>query len=89
MPSGSIQELIAHFLEVADRQRIVYAYVMRTDNRNISSSLVTVEFTEGGNATTMTYTEQAVFPDAATGTAREMGTGAGFDRLVEVLLRSD
>lgn len=85
MPDGVEQAMLAHFLEIAPRQRIVYAYTMRTNGESISSSLVTVEFTGSSGGTTMTFTEQAVFGDAKDGDIRESGTGVGFDRLREAM----
>ncbi len=85
MPDGTVQAMLAHFLEIAPRQRIVYAYAMRIDGESLSSSLVTVEFAGGPGGTTMTFTEQAVFGDARDGDIRERGTGVGFDRLREAL----
>ena len=85
MPDGTEQAMIAHYLEIAPRQRIVYAYTMRSGGKSVSSSLVTVEFTGGAGGTRMTFTEQAVFGDARDGDIREAGTGIGFDRLAEVM----
>lgn len=86
MPDGTEQAMLAHFLEVHPRQRIVYAYTMRTDGVPISSSLVTVEFEGRNGKTTMTFTEQAVFSDATDGDIRESGTGVGFARLQEAMM---
>lgn len=88
MPDGAEQAMLAHYLDIAPRQRIVYAYTMRSDGRSISSSLVTVEFTGEAGRTTMTFTEQAVFDDAKDGDIRENGTGVGFERLREVMAAS-
>lgn len=85
MPDGTEQAMLAHFLEIVPRQRIVYAYTMRGDGESISSSLVTVEFAGGPGKTTMTFTEQAVFGNARDGDIRKSGTGLGFDRLREVM----
>ncbi len=85
MPDGTEQLMLAHFLEIAPRQRIVCAYAMRTNGQPLSSSLVTVEFEGGPGKTTMTFTEQAVFGRAADGDIRESGTGIGFDRLAEAM----
>lgn len=83
MPDGTEQAMRAYYLEIHPRERIVYAYTMLTSGKNISSSLVTVEFTGRGDKTLMTFTEQAVFADAGDGDIRESGTGIGFDRLCE------
>jgi uncharacterized protein YndB with AHSA1/START domain len=85
MPDGTEQAMLAHFLEVHPRQRIVYAYTMRTNGAPVSSSLVTVEFESKGGMTTMTFTEQAVFGNPADGDERESGTGVGFSRLQEIM----
>ena len=84
-PDGVELAMLAHYLEIHPSQRIIYAYRMLIDGRPISSSLVTVELTAAGSKTRMTYTEQAVFGAIADGDIRENGTGAGFDRLVDVL----
>jgi uncharacterized protein YndB with AHSA1/START domain len=85
MPDGTEQAMLAHFLEIYPRQRIVYAYTMRSNGHSISSSLVTVEFESGDGKTTMTFTEQAVFGNPSDGSIRESGTGVGFSRLQEVM----
>ena len=85
MPDGTKQTMLAHFLEVHPRQRIVYAYTMRTNDVPISSSLVTVEFEGRDGKTVMTFTEQAVFANSADGDMRESGTAIGFSRLQDVM----
>lgn len=84
-PEGVVKEMLTHFFEIAERERIVYAYTMRKDGRSFSSSLVTVEFEGKPSGTQMTFTEQAMFLDARDGDIREKGTGLGFDRLAEVM----
>jgi uncharacterized protein YndB with AHSA1/START domain len=85
-PDGAEQAMLAHYLEIHPNRRIIYAYTMLSAGKSISSSLVTVEFTEGSGKTTMTFTEQAVFGSTRDGYIRESGTGAGFARLREVML---
>lgn len=85
MPEGTKQTMLAHFLEVHPRQRIVYAYTMRSDDVPISSSLVTVQFEGRDGKTIMTFTEQAVFANPADGDMRESGTGIGFSRLQDIM----
>lgn len=85
MPEGTKQTMLAHFLEVHPRQRIVYAYTMRSNDVPISSSLVTVEFEGRDGKTIMTFTEQAVFANPADGDMRESGTGIGFSRLQDIM----
>jgi uncharacterized protein YndB with AHSA1/START domain len=85
MPDGTEQSMLAHYRDLKPRERIVYAYTMRSGGRSISSSLVTVEFTPAASNTLMTFTEQAMFADAKDGDIRESGTGIGFDRLAEIM----
>lgn len=86
MPDGTGQLMLAHYLDIRPRERIVYAYTMRTNDIGLSSSLVTVEFTAiDPQRTRMTFTEQAVFGDKRDGQIRESGTGIGFDGLVETM----
>ena len=86
MPDGIEQTMLAHYLEIRSPGRIVYAYSMRTNGLSISSSLVTVEFTNKvRDTTTMTYTEQAVFGTVGDADLRESGTGTGFNRLSDVM----
>ena len=85
MPDGIEQGFVAHFLEIAPGDRLIYAYAMTTDHVPISSSLVTVELVPQGGTTRMTMTEQAAFATVAIADQRENGTGIGFDRLVAIL----
>lgn len=85
MPDGTEHAMLATFLEIHPRVRIVYAYTMRTEGISISSSLVTVEFVSQGHTTTMTFTAQAAFGDPADGEVRESGTGVGFERLLQAM----
>lgn len=85
MPDGTEQAMLATFLDIRPRQRIVYAYTMRTNDVSISSSLVTVEFIGQNGMTQITFTEQAVFGNPIDGDIRENGTDAGFDRLREIM----
>lgn len=89
MPDGTEQAMVATLLEIHPRERIIYAYTMRTDGISISSSLVTVEFAGTDMTTMMTFTEQAVFGDPKDGDIRESGTGAGFERLCQAMLEDD
>ena len=89
MLDGTEQSMLAHYLDIRPSERIVYAYTMRSGQRSISSSLVTVEFTPAEGNTIMTFTEQAMFADAHDGDIRESGTGVGFDRLIEVMAERD
>ncbi len=85
LPDGTEQAMTAHYLDIAAPHRLVYAYTMRSNGHPVSASLVTIEFTAAGPATTMTFTEQAAFATEAAATTRETGTAGSFDRLAEVM----
>lgn len=84
-PDGGEQGFAAHYLAIMAGEHIVYAYSMDVAGRQISSSLVTLEFTATNRRTRMTFTEQAAFMAAEDADIRESGTGIGFDRLVAVM----
>lgn len=84
-PDGIEHGFVAHYLAIAPGQRIIYAYAMTVDGRDVSASLATVEFTARTGGTRMTFTEQAAFATPADGAIREAGTGIGFERLIAVL----
>lgn len=85
MPDGTANGFRATYFDIVPNERIVYGYAMNSGARQISASLVTVEFTAASKKTLMTYTEQAVFADEADARIRSSGTGGGFDRLALVL----
>jgi uncharacterized protein YndB with AHSA1/START domain len=53
----------AVYYDIVADERIVYCYEMYADGARISVSVATIEFTEGGDGTTLTYTEQGAFLD--------------------------
>lgn len=85
MPDGTEQSFVAHYLDVVTPERIVYAFVMRTNGVHLSSSVVSVEFAATASGCIMHYTEQAVFCDEEAARERQAGTGFGFDRMVSVI----
>lgn len=87
-PEGVEHGYRAHYFDIVPGQQIIYAYAMNAGTRQISASLVTVEFARKNEKTRMTYTEQAAFFDAADAAPRSSGTGAGFDRLALAIERS-
>ena len=82
MPDGTPYGFRAQYFDIVPGERIIYAYAMNAGSKQISSSLVTVEFAARDAMTRMTYTEQAVFSDVADAEIRDSGTGSGFDRLL-------
>jgi len=87
-PEGVEHGFRAHYLDIVPGKQIIYAYAMNAGARQISASLVTVEFTRKGEKTRMAYTEQAAFLDAADAAPRSSGTGNGFDRLALAIEKS-
>lgn len=87
-PDGVAHGFRARYFDIVPSQRIIYGYGMNAGARQISASLVTVEFTGQGAKTRMTYTEQAAFFDTADAAIRSSGTGVGFDRLVLAIEQS-
>lgn len=61
---GGVRERIrstTHFIDVVERQRLVYAYDVRVDELRRWASLVTVTFDDRGATTTVAHHEQYVF----------------------------
>ena len=78
----------AHYYDVVENERIVYAYEMYLGEKRMSVSLATVLFEARGKGTRMTFTEQLVmFDDRWDAAGRELGTGEGFVNLARFLAR--
>jgi len=60
---GVVHRFEATYYDIVPQQRIVYAYEMYLDDRRISVSLATLEFTVQGNKTQLVLTETGVFLD--------------------------
>ncbi|AKQ65987.1 putative glutathione S-transferase-related transmembrane protein [Myxococcus hansupus] len=77
------------YTDIIPNERIVFAYTMTVAGKNISSSLVTVQFSTEGDTTRLTYTEQGAYfeggQDAVRG--REAGTKELFEKLALELTR--
>jgi uncharacterized protein YndB with AHSA1/START domain len=72
----------AHYEDIVQDERIVFAYNMHRDGVKISVSVATVEMLAAGDGTRLRYTEQGVFLDGAdTPQAREHGTKELLDKL--------
>jgi uncharacterized protein YndB with AHSA1/START domain len=80
-PEGTLHGMHAHYLDIVETKRIVYAYEMTAGETRISASLVTVLFEPTAAATRMVFTEQVVFLDGGSARDRQEGTESGFDRL--------
>lgn len=79
----------ACYYNIVTDHRIVYAYEMYSDDVRISVSLTTIEFTEVGDGTRLTFTEQGAYLDGIDGTEapalRRGGTEEMLDNLVGYL----
>jgi uncharacterized protein YndB with AHSA1/START domain len=85
-PGGPVYTYEATYRDIVPGERIVYGYVMGADDKLISVSVTTVEFTPAPSGTTLTFTEQGVFLDGAdTPAIREKGTGELLDALGQAL----
>lgn len=87
-PEGVEHGFRAYYLDVVPGKQIIYAYVMNTGSVQSSAAFATIEFVGERGKTTMTYTEQAAFLDAADAKGRSRGTEMGFDRLALAVEKS-
>lgn len=70
------------YLDIVPSQRIVFAYTMASDGERISASLASVEIRPDGEASKLTFTEQAAFLDGRDKPEyREAGWGSLLDAL--------
>jgi uncharacterized protein YndB with AHSA1/START domain len=89
MDTGVVTSYAAEFLDIIPNERIIYSYEMHMDDKKISISLATIEFTAEEDGTKLVVTEQGAylddFKDADSGDgntlSREHGTGYLLDGL--------
>jgi len=87
-PGGPVHAYDARYMDIVPNQRIVSTYDMQLDDKRISVSLATVEFTPAGAGTRLIYTEQGVFLDGYDNAGqREQGTRDLLDNLGAALKR--
>jgi len=85
---GLLHAYDAHYLDVVEDIRIVYAYEMRLGETRISVSLTTVTFEPSAAGTRMLFTEQVVFLDGYPDDGmRRQGTELGLDSFEAFLKR--
>ena len=74
------------YLDIVPDRRIVMAYTMAVDGKNISASLGTVEFEAAGAGTRLVYTEQGAFFEGGDGpSSRKQGWNELLERLAATL----
>jgi len=74
------------FLDIADDERIVFAYALTAGEVRASAALTTVELAADGGGTRVLLTEQVAFLDGVDGAAsRRSGWGALLDRLGDAM----
>lgn len=84
--AGGGREFDCRFHDIADAERIVYAYDLWHDGHLVSVSLATIEFSAVADGTALRFTEQGAFFDGEIAAAqREHGTGKLLDRLERFL----
>jgi len=87
--NGEVHAYRAHYYDVIENERIVYAYEMYLGEKRMSVSLATVLFESHAGGTRMTFTEQLVmFDDRWDAAGRELGTGEAFENLGRELARA-
>lgn len=75
------------FLEVADAERLIFAYCMTFNAAPLSSSLATIEFQPEGQGTRLVFTEQGVYHDGNV-SGREAGTRELLESLAQEVSRA-
>jgi uncharacterized protein YndB with AHSA1/START domain len=79
---GPFYRYDATYRDIVPEQRIVYTTDMYVDDRLMSVSVATVEFTPEGEGTKLTLTEHGAYLDGLeTAAQREHGTGELLDKL--------
>ena len=82
----SVSSFDAFYFDIVPERRIVYAYDMHLDERHISVSLATLEFSAAGKGTQLKLTEQGAYLDGYDDAgSRERGTRELMERLAASL----
>lgn len=73
--NGMVTEMDGVYHDIIPDRRFVFTYGLKIDDKRVSVSMMTVEFTADGAGTLMTFTEQGTFLDGfIDGGGREQGT---------------
>jgi uncharacterized protein YndB with AHSA1/START domain len=79
---GTTYRYDGRYHDIVTGSRIVYSYAMYADDTVISVSLATIEFTESGDGTKLTWTEQGAYLDVYNGAdAPEMRKGGTIEMI--------
>jgi len=82
MPNGADMHYDAHYLDIVENQRIIYAYEMRFGPQRISATLTTIEFAAESSGTRLRFTEQGAYLDGFDGPKfSESGTSSLLGKL--------
>jgi uncharacterized protein YndB with AHSA1/START domain len=85
---GPESRFVSTYTDIVERQRIVFTYDMWVDGQHLSTSLTTIALEPEGDATRLTYTEQAVHFDGLDSIeGREEGTNGLLDLLGSFVAR--
>lgn len=79
--SGAEHLFDGRFLDIIDKRRIVFAFVMHVGGAKISASLGTIELIPDGQGARLIFNEQGVYFGEDGWAEREEGTAAGMDQL--------
>jgi uncharacterized protein YndB with AHSA1/START domain len=80
--NGPTSRFESIYTDIVEQHRMVFTYDMWVDDRHLSTSLTTIVVEPDGDATRLTYTEQAVhFDGLDTAAGREEGTRGLLDNL--------
>ncbi|MFT4074902.1 MAG: SRPBCC family protein [Asticcacaulis sp.] len=86
-PSGQVSDFHCRYSDIVPDQRIVYTYDMYVNDKRISVSVVTVEFTPAAGGTHLELTEQVTHLDGyPTPEDRERGTAWGIDNAIAYII---
>ncbi len=85
--SGTVTDFTCEYRDIVPDQRIVYSYDMHHNDKRLSCSLATIEFTPNGQGTHLKLTEQIVhFDGYPTPEDRKTGTEALIDMAIAFVI---
>lgn len=71
------------YFDVAENERLIFAYEMYVAGTRISASLATIEFEPKGSGTRLTFTDGAYLDDPNAAANRKSGTGGLLEALAK------